>query len=754
MSITLHCQYEPDWLKRFVERCDGKLKYIVGVDVSPRYSGVQVFRRTYINDGLSNALVDMGAAGADIWIDGGNVSGTHVSGFAPVYAANPNDIFIGPNEYVLWSQAHVDRFNAFHVRYIQRMSALGHRVACGQLNTGWPRLKMYKDAPPYPETLAPTIAALWAHKGILTTHEYWPGLNNPRGNILRIVDTRAELIDDGILNLPDVAVTELGMDLETADPGSDFGHWGWRHFTDWPTYFSMLKAYRAEMDKYPWWLTSSIFTVGNWPTFNIYEPEAMELASWLAQYEPKPIPVPQPKAKGLYLSKNQQYATVETLWALWDEGYRAIGFRVTGPDNYDNPTHVEVDSVFQKLYPVAHDMGFLTYGFHYLHPGIEGGQARDFARAVEGLTFELGLYADLEYPTLDADRCERFVTAADRETGQKVHVYGRKTQLDAWRKTSDGKLWQEGRKLWLAAWTYDSTVSPYLPRTWTEKGYELWQYRNDGLLPATARPDRVCLDVWRGTTEELLEEYGEPENGEGEDSMTVAIVGRDGNPVVENGVEWDWEHVQKTYGLSVTRADVPDGEFVFRLKALIYDGSPETNGRMYAMNENGAPMPGVAMLLGIYPTSGTALGDNDAPQIAEGVRQQPEGRPNRALLLNPNDLNFTNIDGFIQHSLGSGSNYTPPRPATHWCWVIPGDNNYYTDVPAGFGMWDNHKMFWPVLQLEVAGDDNGNGEPVDGDLEGVIEQLKRIADAAETFGASFEQLASDVHYMKEHWPFS
>jgi hypothetical protein len=212
----------------------------------------------------------------------------------------------------------------------------------------------------------------------------------------------------------------------------------------------------------------------------------------------------------------------------------------------------------------------------------------------------------------------------------------------------------------------------------------------------------------------------------------IEIVDRNGN-----SIEMTWEQAQNQYGLSITQAMPPEGATVFRLVRLVYDTSPETNWRLYVLDEEGRPLSGVAAFMGIRPPSGESLPDSAAPCISQDFCGQPEGRPNRALILQPNDLNFTNLDGYIQQSLGSGSNYVPPGPGTHWAWVMSGEQGTYSDVPAGFGMWDNHRMFWPVFQRQVEGE-GGNGE-ADGDLADLVKQLKRIADSAE--------------YMASHWPF-
>ena len=211
----------------------------------------------------------------------------------------------------------------------------------------------------------------------------------------------------------------------------------------------------------------------------------------------------------------------------------------------------------------------------------------------------------------------------------------------------------------------------------------------------------------------------------------IEIVDRNGAPI-----DLTWEQAQSQHGLSLTRAVPPVGATVFRLVRLVYDHSAETNWRLYVLDEDGKPLPGVAAFMGIRPPSGQELPPDAAPRISVDIRGQPEARPNRALVLQPNDLNFTNLDGYIQHSLGSGSNYTPPGSGSHWAWVMSGGQDFYSDVPAGFGMWDNHRMYWPVFQRQIAGDGESGGQT--GGKEGVEEQLERIANALE--------------YMVAHWP--
>ena len=394
-------------------------------------------------------------------------------------------------------------------------------------------------------------------------------------------------------------------------------------------------------------------------------------------------------------------------------------------------TGLEVDPYFERHYQGAGEVDLLRGPFHFVVP--EGwDQAQFFANALAGRHGELGPYGDLEAAGLTSLMVHQFLGEADLALGEVCNVYSRKSLLEKW------GLDQGWRDLWLAAWTGDPDIYPYIPEGWDT--YDFYQWTCEGAVAGIEK--RVCLDVYKGTAEELHETY-KPDDGEEGEPMAIEIVDRNLQPIAG----WTWESVCQDYGLSLTQADPPEGEPVFRLVRLIYDNTHETNFRMYALDENGVPLPGIAILMGIQPPSGVDLPADAAPRLTEDFWGQPEGRPNRALVLEPNELNFTNVDGYVQHSLGSGSNYIPPvmggeGGGSHWAWVLYGDNHYYTDVPAGFGMWDNHLMFWPVFQLSV-GEDGDDGDDGNGtDLSAVVEQLVRIGDSLEGIEATLSRIGA------------
>ncbi|NIQ88652.1 MAG: hypothetical protein GWN93_06055 [Deltaproteobacteria bacterium] len=702
MSLTMHIQRIPECLPEFVERCDGRLETIVGVDCFPDYrsAGVATIGRTWVpNDAY---YVNKGKAGADEWIDR----------FAPVYHANPHvEHWIPANEFILDCQDGVDRFNEFHIQYITRMWGLGHKVAAGQINTGWMRLRKYGNPPPYPESIAPMLTALWAHKGIFTTHEYWPGLNDPTGNILRYRDFRAALLEAGVSNLPPMFISELGVDLETTDPGSDYGHWGWRKFMDWPTYLGLLKSYNSEISKDPYVLGASIFTEGGgWESFELNQEQVLELADYIAQEVPKPEIV---YAKLFDASEFQG----DINWPLVkSDEYVGVLLRASGANG--DRTEMRKDPRFDYNYAGAGSEKLHRGAYHGLHPDFPK-QALLFAQSVNGRPLELGWWSDIEYMELTDEKCNDHLNAMDARIAESYGLPPSKyadvyTNLN-FMNHHDG-YWAEGRKLWIGAWVSSPNIQPIIPEPWTRHTFHQWTC--DGSVPGV--PKRTCLDVYNGTEGQFYEEFGKLDNGE--EKMVPKVVDKHGTEIMT------LEEANAGFGIDYVRADPPEGATVWRLREFVLDDSPDTNWRLYTHDANGAPLSKIACFMGIHPPSGKDLDDDQAPRLSETFWGQPGSRPNRADVHEDNAYNWTNADGYIQRSLGRGSNYVLPGPTdAHWGWIMPGDNKEYSDVAIHIGMWENHKMFWLRFYKEVEGE-NGNGNGEDSEI---VVQLKRLADAAE-----------------------
>jgi len=691
-KLTYHLQSIPDWWAEFVNRCKGNLEYVVGVDVFPQYGDVKVLGRTYLKDAESNSLVDQGAVGADKWINK----------FAPVYSANPHvHKWIGPNEYLLYNLDRVDRFNAFHVRFIERMSGLGHEVICGQVNTGWMRLRKYpQDPPPYPETIAPTLAALWAYNGWFSTHEYWPGNNDPKGNIYRYRDFIAALHAQGIYNLPDLFISELGVDLQTAEEPNDYGHWGWQKFMYWPRYFSLLKEYDQGLDSYV--RGASIFTEGGgWTTFQLNKDQALELADYIGSSAPSPPPE---RAKGLDVSE----FSGEVNWRLVKaDDYSFVGIRASGTDG--TRTKMRKDLLFENHYAGAGSEGILRLAYHGLHPKFPG-QALLFAESLGGRPVEMGWCSDLEIMELTDAKISAHLNAMDQRISDSYGIPLKKhTKVYSspnFMSKHDG-YWGVGRDLWIAHWTYDLGYGPIIPAPWNT--HVVWQWSNEGTeVPGTKK--RVCLDVFNGTKEELYDRYGSPTNGGNGDDM-VEVVDRYGKPL-----EITWEEVQARFGLRVVAATPPEGATVWRLSKIIHDSTPECNLRLYCKDENGAPLSKITVFLGMHPDVAKPLPPDMAPRFSIGQQGQPidpntgQPYPNIAWQDQDNSQNWTNADGYLQRSLGSGSNTVPPRPIYQWAWVSGGEKVEYTDWVYGIGgMWADdkgeHQMWWPEFKRVTGGDE-------------------------------------------------
>ena len=222
----------------------------------------------------------------------------------------------------------------------------------------------------------------------------------------------------------------------------------------------------------------------------------------------------------------------------------------------------------------------------------------------------------------------------------------------------------------------------------------------------------------------------EPENG-GEESMDIQVVDQLGNVL-----DMTWEEVHNKYGLEIIRAGVPAGEKVWRVRRLIWDKSPDTNYRTYCRDEHGAPMSGITTFLGATPGDYTLnLPPDAAPRLSETLTSQPvDGSgniyPNVAL---KHPTYKTNADGYMQHSLGSGSNTVPPRPVYQWAWVMPGDYKWYSDWIHGVGgmfvdeeSGVEHQMWWVEFWLQEAGGEEPGPTPLpeDAEFEAVVPEIE------------------------------
>ena len=293
-DLTLHLQYEPDYLPNFVNRCQGKLATIKGVNCYPNLSGVSTLGRVFVDDNLSNALVMQGAGGVEQWIyicRGEYEKAKHVHAWQ------------GPNEFIIDSYEKAARWNEFHIAYIRKMSALGFRCMAGNINTGWPRLKKFGDPPPYPPALRPTIEELVQHDGILSLHEYGPGEVQEDGtlmgsmkfgigaNCLRYRNTVDALRKAGV-PIPRIFIGETGIDVPDPNFPLDHHHRGWTEWTDRAGYLEQLRWYAGELAQDEYIIGAAVFTTCNWDwiTFNVDRELAMGIADIVA-WEPEVVPV-------------------------------------------------------------------------------------------------------------------------------------------------------------------------------------------------------------------------------------------------------------------------------------------------------------------------------------------------------------------------------------------------------------------------------------------------------------------------------
>jgi hypothetical protein len=253
------------------------------VDVYPNLPGVKTVGRKFIDDHLSDRLCMMGEEGVPQWM--------YLCRDA--YENNPHvTIWTGPNEKIVDSFETSARWNAFHVRFIEEMTALGKLAAVGNINVGWPRLRMKGDPPPYPPSFRPTLEALAKYDGFFMLHEYGPGdMRIGTGSYCLRYRNTVEEWRAREIPIPALGIGECGIDLPDSNFPIDHHHKGWSEFCTEDEYIAQLAWYFGELAQDPEikFATPFTFCTWDWFTFRITHKVAMGIADIIAS-----TPEPQP----------------------------------------------------------------------------------------------------------------------------------------------------------------------------------------------------------------------------------------------------------------------------------------------------------------------------------------------------------------------------------------------------------------------------------------------------------------------------
>lgn len=707
-KLTLHFQMVPGYAQEFVTKSGvGYVKMIDPPAENP-FPGIRIIGRTFMPDGEANALIEEGRAGARKWFDR----------WLPVYESRPYIYaWESPNEpHPMWDASFRYNLKEFLIEWSALMHARGWKTVGGNFSVGWPDVNTAKD-----------VGAGIQACDYFGLHEYSaPAMwDSDSWYCLRYRRTVDELEAAGF-NVPPILITECGIDGGVL--GEAAAKTGWKTYASEDQYIEQLKWYDGELMKDEIVEAATIFTAGpnlDWVDFEVTQSLADKLAAYIvATPNPEEPPVvDDERALGIDVSKWQGNIDWNKVKA---DGYSFVIIRASGPN--DDRTAVVKDPRFDEYYEGAKAAGFLVGAYHGLQDGF-GGQALLFVESVGDRHLDLGYFCDLEVSTLTDAKCAAHLNAVDERL---VERFGWPVRKYAKVYTSPGFMagrdtsWGEGRDLWLAHWTDDESAV-IVPEPWDE--WEFWQNKVGDYGYVDGISTRIDLDKFKGTVEALIKKYA-PENGGGEMIEVIDVNG----VVVENG----WVAAEAR-GARLISAEPPEGEAVWRVKQLILDTGGSMAFRVYAKDENGAPIPGVAILEGWR--DGELLPDDAAPRLSETVWEQPddadgEQYPNRHYKL---PSNFSGPDGYVEWLWGPGEFLNPDDPA-HWVWIMPGGDKWYSDVLVVPGWWDEHIKYWVVFTKAV-GDDGGEEpvEPPSGDYSEIVVELRRMADAAE--------------FMVEHWPY-
>lgn len=146
--------------------------------------------------------------------------------------------------------------------------------------------------------------------------------------------------------------------------------------------------------------------------------------------------------------------------------------------------------------------------------------------------------------------------------------------------------------------------------------------------------------------------------------------------------------------------DLMVGTDYFELVELQLDTSGTMGMHVYVLDENGAPIPGVAVAQGWV--DGPVLPEDSIPNGGD-----PRNYPNNGNVM------FTDARGVAEWIWGGGEGHDPAKTeGAHWYWIPKGPSDISTDVVYGFGWrWgtNHYKVsayfqrvrYEPVLDLET-----------------------------------------------------
>jgi len=638
------------------------------------YPGSTIIGRLVDVDAESNALIALGAQGADRWFD---KWWPVIERFGYVWA------WEAPNEpQPMEEKGFRAALIAFSLRLIERFNAVKKRMVGLNFGVGWPDWDQMIE-------FGPVVQALHDGGHLLGLHEYCaPRMDSdPTGSHTRRYRRFVQTLKSAGRPIPGILIGECGIDGGVLDPPRP--KTGWKTFCETEAeYMEQLAWYDGELAQDPLVLAAFPFTSTpneEWMDFEVNDTLHEMVRRHRETFAPPVVePCPEP-VRGIDVSDARGVID----WATVPDWVQFVGIRVSrGPTVKGGP--MAADGKWKRNHAGA--QGRVRFPYHYLMPADPEGQAELFARLVQSVSWERSPVVDIESTSgletqIDAATLRAFVARFKALTGGRLDGYTSRTMWNRLIQAEDKCGLDD---LWVADWRADATA-PLLPSPWAEEGWTYWQYSSKGQVAGV--PGNCDLDRFRGTWDELNEKPDEGSDTMGEIRIFDA-----------EGKARDWAWLKAKYGnvrIHPVQGVVGANDEVYKMIELREKVGPAT-AIVKLLDEKGETLTGRAI----------AQGWRDGPQLPDDMDPAgglPAGYPNKGNAAFPND------NGELGFGWGGGEYYylDQGQEGAHYYWVC----TFHSEVVTGIGMLPGteHAHLDMVFQRQYGPDAVDPGEPDPGE---------------------------------------